>query len=67
MSGLADVPENYKNVRYELRQEPGGTRLTLTQDGNATEEERAHAEQNWKVVLGGLKALLEKDESTGSA
>ena len=61
MSGLPDVPGNYKMVRYELKQEEGGpTLLTVTQDNNATEDERAHSEGNWKMVLEKLKDLLEK-------
>ena len=59
MSGLPDRPENYKKVRYELTPEKGGTRLTLTQDNNATEEERMHSEGNWKIVLEGLKKVVE--------
>ncbi len=59
LSGLPDVPENYHTVRYELSIEGGGTRLTVLQDNNATQEEAGHAEQNWKVVLDGVKQLLE--------
>ena len=59
LSGLPDVPENYKTVRYELSTEGGGTRLTITQDNNETQEEANHSEQNWKMVLEGMKKLLE--------
>jgi uncharacterized protein YndB with AHSA1/START domain len=59
MSGLADVPENYKKVTYALTSGKGGTTLTITQDNNATEEEKNHTEQNWKMVLDGLKRLVE--------
>lgn len=60
MSGLADSPENYKRVRYALEPEDGGTKITITQDNNATEEEKNHTEQNWNIVLDGLKKLLEQ-------
>ena len=60
LSGLPDAPEHYKKVTYALAPENGGTRLTVTQDNNATEEAREHSEENWKMVLGKLKALLEK-------
>ena len=40
LSGVPDTPENYKRVIYQLEPEAGGTRLTVTQDNNATEEER---------------------------
>ena len=67
MSGLPDVPGNYKVVRYELKPEKGGgTLLTVTQDNNLTEAERDHSEQNWKVVLGMLKGLLETGDAPGS-
>ena len=59
LSGTPDVPEHYHTVTYELAPEDGGTKLTLTQDNNATEEEKYHSEQNWKMVLGGIKKLLE--------
>ena len=59
LSGVPDSPENYHTVTYELSVQDGGTRVTLTQDNNATEEEKAHSEQNWKMVLDGLKKLLE--------
>jgi uncharacterized protein YndB with AHSA1/START domain len=59
-SGLPDVPENYQTVRYELAAEGSGTRLTITQDNNATQEAASHSEQNWKMVLDGLKKLLEE-------
>lgn len=57
--GVPDVPENYKTVRYELSPEGGGTRLTITQDNNATQEEADHSGENWNTVLDGLKKLLE--------
>jgi uncharacterized protein YndB with AHSA1/START domain len=59
LSGLPDVPESYNTVRYELSTEGGGTRLTVTQDNNATQEEASRSEQNWKIVLDGMKKLLE--------
>jgi uncharacterized protein YndB with AHSA1/START domain len=59
LSGLPDVPENYQTVRYELSTEGSGTRLTITQDNNATQEDANHSEQNWKMVLDGMKKLLE--------
>ena len=60
LAGLPDIPENYKTVRYELSPEGNGTKLTITQDNNATQEEADHSTQNWKTVLDKLKELLEK-------
>ena len=60
LSGQPDTPENYQTVRYELSSENGGTRLNLTQDNNDSEEGAKHSEQNWNMVLEGLKKLLEE-------
>ena len=59
LSGIPDLPENYQTVRYELSNENNGTELTLTQDNNATQEDAEHSENNWNMVLEGLKKLLE--------
>ena len=59
LSGLPDIPESYQTVRYELAAEASGTRLTITQENNATLEDANHSEQNWKIVLDGIKKLLE--------
>ena len=60
MSGLADAPENYMNISYELLEDNGETTLTVKQENVANEEARKHSEENWKNVLKDLKALLEK-------
>ena len=62
MEGLQDVQENYKTVRYELSPEGAGTHLTVTQDNNATPEDASHSSQNWKMVLEGIKKLLEEEK-----
>jgi hypothetical protein len=60
LSGLPDVPENYQTVRYELAAEGNGTRLTITQDNNGSQEEANHSEQNWNYVLDTMKKLLDE-------
>jgi hypothetical protein len=59
MSGVPDLPENYKTVQYELANEGSATRLTITQDNNSSAEEAEHLTQNWTMVLEGIKKLLE--------
>lgn len=59
LSGLPDVPENYHHVAIELVAEGPYTVVTLTQDGNRTEEARARSERNWNTMLDALKELLE--------
>ena len=60
LSGHEDSPENYHTVTIELSPEGPMTMVTLTQDNNDTDEARAHSEQNWKMMLDGLKKVVEK-------
>jgi uncharacterized protein YndB with AHSA1/START domain len=61
MGGSEDKPENYHTVTYKLDGEDGTTKLTLTQDNNATKEEAEKmANDNWGPVLQGLKETVEK-------
>lgn len=58
-SGTEDIPSNYANISYELSQESGSTILTIIQDGVKNQEALEHSEQNWGMVLDGLKKLVE--------
>lgn len=58
-SGKPDRPENYHQVSYELAPHGGGTRLTIRQDGNESDQAKAAAEKNWRAVLDGLKECVE--------
>ncbi|MBC7877922.1 MAG: SRPBCC domain-containing protein [Anaerolineales bacterium] len=59
LSGTADSPENYHQVSYDLEAQRGGTRLTITQDNNATKEEQEQNSLFWKTALDSIKKLLE--------
>ena len=59
LAGVPDSPENYHTVTYTLYEHDGNTDVTILQDNNASEEEKLHSEENWKMVLSGLKKLLE--------
>jgi uncharacterized protein YndB with AHSA1/START domain len=59
LAGLPDKPENYHTVSIQLSIDGNGTRVSLTQDNNPTEEARSHSEQNWKMMLEGLKKFVE--------
>ena len=59
LSGLPDKPENYHKVTIELAADGQKTRLSLAQDNNATEDARARSENNWAMMLDGLKKFLE--------
>ena len=59
MSGKADIPENYVNVTFQLTPQGNATMLVLIQDGITDEKAKQHTEQNWGMVLDGLKKLAE--------
>lgn len=59
LSGLPDIPENYHTVTVRLDSQGPETRVTLTQDHNESEEARAHSKGNWRMMLNGLKLLVE--------
>jgi uncharacterized protein YndB with AHSA1/START domain len=60
LAGQPDTPENYHIVTVELSEQPGETRVSLSQDNNPTDQSREHSEKNWNGMLAGLKKLLEK-------
>ena len=60
LSGVPDKPENYHTVTIKLSGNGNQTDITLTQDNNATEEERTESEKNWGMMLAELKKFLEK-------
>ncbi len=59
-SGVPDEPNNYHMVTVNLASEGNQTRVSLAQDNNATDEEREHSEQNWHMMLAGLKQFVER-------
>ncbi len=60
LSGKPDLPKNYHTVTVELVSNGAETTVSLSQDNNETEQAREHSEKNWKMMLDGLKKLLEK-------
>ena len=59
LSGKDDVPANYHTLTYELEKDGNKTRVSLSQDNNASEEEAEHSRSNWVKMLRGLKEVLE--------
>ena len=59
MSGIEDKPENYYIITNSLQAIDDDTILTITQENIADEKVKEHSEGNWKVVLEGIKKLLE--------
>jgi uncharacterized protein YndB with AHSA1/START domain len=58
-SGLADRPENYHTLVYELEERDGKTHLSLSQDNNPTEEAADRSRANWETMLESLKQVVE--------
>ncbi len=61
MSGTEDIPENYIDITYKLKESDGKTTLHITQEKIKTDEAKQHSEQNWRWVFGKMKELLEVD------
>lgn len=57
MSGEPDRPENYRTVTYELNPKGDTTELTISQESEP--DKKTHSEQNWKMILEGLKKVVE--------
>lgn len=60
LGGQPDVPENYHTVTIKLDEKDGDVMVTLTQDNNPTEAGRKHSEDNWNMMLQGLKKFAEQ-------
>ncbi len=60
LSGVPDTPDNYHIVTVEVSAKQNQTRVSLTQNNNASEEERQHSEKNWGMMLNALKDFVEK-------
>jgi uncharacterized protein YndB with AHSA1/START domain len=59
LSGEPDVPENYHTLTYELTSKGDQTLVTLAQDNNASEEEAAHSQKMWDMMLASMKKVVE--------
>lgn len=59
LSGQEDEPGNYHTLEWTLEDRGGGTRLTLAQDNNPSEEAAAHSKAMWDKLLADVKALAE--------
>jgi len=46
-------------VVYELEQRGGTTVVSLSQDGNDSDEAKEQSQSNWEAILAGLKETVE--------
>jgi len=60
MTGEPDAPESYHTLDYRLAPTEAGTRLTLDQDGNASEEQAEQFAGNWQTMLDQVKEYVEE-------
>jgi len=67
-STIADVPENYLTVTYELRAANGSTEFTVTQgdydsvaDGERRFKESSNNGEGWNPILVEIKKLVESE------
>ena len=59
MSGAEDKPENYHEVGWQLDDEGGSTKLTLTQDGVGSTKEAEEFKASWRTMLDSLRDVAE--------
>jgi uncharacterized protein YndB with AHSA1/START domain len=59
LSGEDDVPESYHTLDYRLEASDEGTRLTLDQDGNDSQEQADQFAGNWQMMLDQVKEYVE--------
>ncbi|GAB3557193.1 hypothetical protein GCM10027405_01510 [Arthrobacter alkaliphilus] len=60
LSGQEDTPGNYHTLTWTLEPEDGKTRLTLTQDNNASADEAAHSKGMWDSLVQSVKTIAER-------
>lgn len=58
--GQEDTPENCHTLTWTLKDRPGATELTLSQDNNASAEEAQHSQGMWDRLVAGVKAIAER-------
>ncbi len=56
---ITPLPIGTYTVSYSLEKVAEGTRVALTQDKNPTVEAAAHSEENWMLMLKGLRSVVE--------
>jgi uncharacterized protein YndB with AHSA1/START domain len=60
-SGKPDALEHYATITYLLEGDNGETKYTVVQDNIENEELLAHSEANWKMVMEGMKKMIEEE------
>ncbi|UKA63068.1 SRPBCC domain-containing protein [Arthrobacter sp. FW306-04-A] len=61
LSGQDDEPGNYHTLTWTLEPEGAATKLTLTQDNNASADEAAHSKGMWDSLVESVKNIAERN------
>lgn len=60
--GMEDVPENYIHVTYVLKEQEGGTELTITNETFDGKSERiTHISQGWDTVMAEILRIVKEE------
>ena len=59
LSGKPDSPEHYQEVTWEVAEQNGGSRLTITEHNLPSDDAKDTSDQAWSMVLEKLKSMLE--------
>ena len=60
-SGISDIPELFQIIKFSVEEDTEGVNVTIFQSNVDTLESAENSEHNWKMVLEGLKKLLESN------
>ena len=60
-SGISDIPELYQIMKFSVEEISGGVNVTIFQSNVDTQESADQSGENWKMVMEGLKKLLENN------
>lgn len=60
LGGEDDKPENYHTLTWTLEGQDGQTRLTLSQDNNASEEAAEHSKGMWDMLVADVRRISER-------
>jgi uncharacterized protein YndB with AHSA1/START domain len=60
LGGEDDKPENYHTLTWTLESQDGQTRLTLSQDNNASEAAAEHSKGMWDMLVADVRRISER-------
>jgi uncharacterized protein YndB with AHSA1/START domain len=61
LSGTPESPEHYQEVTWEVAEQNGGSRVTITEHNLPSDEAKETSDQAWSMVLEKLRVILQTD------